>query len=138
MTSMNTTIGISTKRRSQSFWLISILILLPFALGTLNDLLGLPHAVRYLCDLAWMSLLCLLFLNASRFKAAGTKSLAVWIMLFLWYTSLVYIVQFQSPLYYLWGARNNFRFYVMFFGIAAFMNRRPQLAIISCLTEFSG
>lgn len=120
---MNTTIGISLKRRSQSYWLIRVLILLPFALGTLNELLDLPYAVRYLCDVAWLMLLCLLFLNPTRFKAAGIRRLAVWTVLFLGYTSLVYIVHFQSPLYYLWGVRNNFRFYVMFFGIAAFMNR---------------
>ena len=44
----------------------------------------------------------------------------VWVAVFLLYTLVVYIVQYQSVLYYLWGIRNNFRFYAAFFAVAYF------------------
>ncbi len=120
---MNTKISISIKRRTQSYWLIMVLMLMPFALGTLNDLMGLPYALRYLSDVAWLMLLLLLILNEGRRKAADIGLLTVWTLLFLGYTLLVYLVNFQSPLYYLWAVRNNFRFYVAFFAVAAFLTR---------------
>lgn len=112
---------ITMKRRAQSGWLIQWLVLLPFCLGTLNDFLGLPYSLRYILDIVWMWLLLLLAVNPNRIKRSGTQKLAGLVMLFAVYTLLTYLIQFQSPLYYLWGFRNNFRFYVAFFAIAAFL-----------------
>ena len=43
-----------------------------------------------------------------------------WILAFFSITLAVYAVQYRSGLYYLWGLRNNFRFYVVFFAAALF------------------
>ena len=112
---------ITIKHRTQAGWLVWLLVLFPFLLGTLNDLLGFPYVIRYVLDLIWLTLLVFLLLNKHLISKSRTKKLCVWICLFLIYTLLVYLVQFQSPLYYLWGVRNNFRFYVAFFAFAAFL-----------------
>lgn len=38
----------------------------------------------------------------------------IFVGVFIAYTAIVYIFRFQSPFYYLWGFRNNFRFYFAF------------------------
>lgn len=112
------------KKRSFTDWLMWLLILLPFLFGTLNGLLHLPWAIRYLLDVAWLILLFFYFWASPPRRAKGIQGLELWIAAFLGYTLLVYLVQFQSPFYYLWGIRNNFRFYAAFFVFAAFLRPR--------------
>lgn len=119
---MKTKYILTIKNKSQPEWLVWLLIGFPFLLGTLNGLLKLPWAIRYLMDAAWLALL---FFMQRRNQSKGKKKIKIltaWIVLFLLYTGFVYVVQFQSPLYYLWGARNNFRFYVAFFACCAFLD----------------
>lgn len=109
--------------RSQTGWLVRILVLLPFLLGTLNDLLGLPYGIRYLLDVVWV----LLTVYLLRFRASvdwrHTAPVAALVLMYLACAGLVYLVQYQSALYFLWGFRNNFRFYAAFFAFAAFLRR---------------
>ena len=111
---------ITLKKRSQAELLTGILIVMPFWLGTLREFLGLPSAIQYLLDAVW----CLLLAYMFRSRHKGPLILRVCVWLFLIYTALVYLVQFQSPLYYLWGIRNNFRFYAAFFAFCLFLNQR--------------
>lgn len=108
---------LTVRSRTQPGWLIWLLVLLPFCFGTLNDSLGLPWAVRYLLDGAWLGLLVFCLLRSFR----GVEGLVLWVGAFLMCTALGYLLRFQSPLYYLWGLRNNFRFYGAFFGFALFL-----------------
>lgn len=109
------------KKRTQPEWLVWMLIVFPFLLGTLNGLLKLPWAIRYLMDVTWMTLLLFLLRFKQSVNIKNTGRLSLWVILFLLYASFVYIVQFQSPFYFLWGTRNNFRFYAAFFSFAAFL-----------------
>lgn len=111
---------IRIKRRSQPQWLLWVLVIMPFFFGTLNELLRLPWAVRYLLDAAWL----VLFLLLMRFNwiiRGRSRLLAGWIVLFLFYTLMAYLPRYQSGLYYLWGMRNNFRMYVVFLSAATFL-----------------
>ena len=99
-------------------WLIWLLVLLPFLFGTCIELLGLPWAIRYLLDAVWI-LLLLCMTRIRRQSKTPTKWLAFWIGAFLLYTLVNYGANYQSGLYYLWGVRNNFRAYVVFFAGAA-------------------
>lgn len=112
---------ITIKRRTQAQWLVFFMVFFPFCLGTLNDLLGLPYSIRYAMDIAWVGALAFLGLKTYSARRKSISKLAVWVTLFLLYTGFVYIVKFQSPLYYLWGIRNNFRFYITFFAFSAFL-----------------
>ena len=110
-------------RRSQPGWLIHILLILPLLLGTVNDLLGLPYGIRYLLDGAWVGLLIYLLRFYALVDWTYIRKFNLLIGAFLLITALVYPVQYQSALYYLWGLRNNFRFYVAFLAYAAFLTR---------------
>lgn len=113
---------IRIKKRTQPGWLVWLLIMLPFFFGLLNELLGLPKLIRYTLDVAWLWLLLLMVLKSRMQNSSGISKPIIWVWLFLVYALLAYIVQFQSPLYALWGVRNNFRFYVAFFAFIAFLS----------------
>ncbi len=123
---MKTSPYIKIKKRSQPLWLIWFIIVYPFSFGFLNDLIGLPNAVKYLMDIAWISLIVLAVMNLNRKRVFIERSSAfiyIYPIAFLLLTFVVYLFNFQSPLYYLWGLRNNFRFYVAFLAFVLFLKR---------------
>lgn len=109
------------KKRSLPEWLTIFIVLFPFVSATLIQLLGLPYAVSYCVDLAWMLLFVLGALPAYQNKKVRVNTLGFWVILFAVFTLLSYLMLWQSPLYYLWGLRNNFRYYAAFFAVAAYM-----------------
>lgn len=117
---------IKIKKRSQPLWLIWFIIIYPFSFGFLNELIGLPNAIKYLMDIAWITLIVLAFMNINRnrvFIEKGTGFIYIYLAVFLLLTFVVYLFNFQSPLYYLWGLRNNFRFYIVFLAFVLFLRR---------------
>lgn len=100
--------------------MLRLLFLLPFGLALLTQLLPFPEAIKYLCDVAWLCLAVLVFMQR-RPQCTGIRAATAWVILFLLYTAVVYLIQYQSVFYYLWGFRNNFRFYVMFLAAAMFL-----------------
>ena len=114
---MNKKLTIRIKKPKQTDLLLGILFWFPFLLEGLTGLLDMPRAIAYTCDAAWCLLLGYIFLSGRR----GDQPLGIWIWLFFIYTVLTYLPQWQSPLYYLWGMRNNFRFYAAFFAFAVFL-----------------
>lgn len=121
---METNFTLRIKKRSQPGWLMWLIIMLPFFLGTLNELLGLPWAIRYTLDAAWGVLLVLMLYAQKRLCWKPVQGILGWICFFLVYTAAVYAVEYQSYLYYLWGVRNNFRFYMAFLAVALFLRLR--------------
>lgn len=118
---MKTKLTITIKKRSQPEWFSWFIVIMPFLFGLLNTFLGLPYALRYLIDVAWVILAFLLIRYRPLKRTKETQGLVLWVCLFLICTLLVYLVQYQSGLYYLWGFRNNFRYYAAFFAFAAFL-----------------
>lgn len=118
---MKTKLTITIKKRSQPEWFSWFIVIMPFLLGLLTTFLGLPYALRYLIDVAWVILAFLLIRYRPLKRGKETQGLVLWVCLFLICTLLVYLVQYQSGLYYLWGFRNNFRYYAAFFAFAAFL-----------------
>lgn len=114
------TIVIRVKRQTQAAGLMQWLLLLPFAFAALTELLFFPNAIKYVCDLIWGCLLVLFLMQRRPIRREYMVG-CLWIVLFLLYTLMVYVVNYQSALYYLWGIRNNFRFYVAFFAFALFL-----------------
>ena len=119
---MKAKLTITIKKRTQPEWLSWFVVVMPFLFGLLNTLLGLPWAIRYSIDVAWVMLAVMLLRYQPLKQVKRINGIAFWIILFLCYTLLVYLVQYQSGLYYLWGFRNNFRFYAAFFAFAAFLD----------------
>ena len=114
--------SIYIKRRTQTGWLLFLIIMMPCFFGFLVDVFRFPNAIKYTLDAVWLCLLVYLIRFYRLLQWRKVKQLLVWSLAFLGYTLLVYLFRFQSPLYYLWGARNNFRFYVTFFAMALFMD----------------
>ena len=112
---------LTIKKRSQTELLVGILVLLPFFFGLLNGFLGLPRTIRYGMDVAWVWLTVIMLRHKGLLRGKGVTGLLAWVILFLVYTLLVYLVQYQSGLYYLWGFRNNFRRYFAFFAFVGFL-----------------
>ena len=109
---------IKINRCSQAGSLLWLIIVLPFLFASLCELMKLPWAIRYVLDIAWIALLVLLRMHN---KGKKTGLLFVWVLLFCIYTAVTYLVQYQSALYFLWGLRNNVRFFVAFFAFTTFL-----------------
>lgn len=120
---MKYNLRLKIKKRTQTGWLMWFLIVFPFTFGTLIDILHMPNAIKYLLDLAWLALLVYIVRFSGMLNFRKTRHFLIWVFLFLSFTVLVYIFRYQSLLYYLWGLRNNFRYYVTFIALTVFMSR---------------
>ena len=128
---MRSNYRITIKRKSQPGWLMWFIILFPFTFGTLIDFLNVPTAIKYILDLAWLSLVVYMVIFHRNLPQTKTKGLLIWIVAFFTYTLLVYMVRYQSVFYYLWGFRNNFRFYIVFFAFPVFMDETEAEGYLS-------
>lgn len=117
---------IRIKKSPQPQRLLGLLMVLPFLLGTLTELLYLPDGIRYVLDGAWLWLLVWMLRFSKKLGRTSAWRQARWVTAFAVYTLAAYLPRWQSGLYYLWGFRNNFRFYIAFFAFTA------------CLTEEDG
>lgn len=126
---------ITIKKRSQPGWLMWLLIVFPFLFGFLNHLLGLPWMIRYSLDAAWLSLGLLMVRFRRSINWKCVKGLVSWMIFFLIYTYAVYMVQFRSPLYYLWGIRNNFRVLMAFVAFSVFLSSEDVESYLKLLDK---
>ena len=108
------------RKRTQSGYVILLIVLLPFLFGFLNEILMLPYAIRYAIDLLWLFLLFVLIYFQHKIHYRNIRLLLWWVFAFFAVSVALYALNFQSPLYYLWGVRNNFRFYPFFFAACVF------------------
>lgn len=108
---------IHRKHRSQNEILVWTLFWGPFLLAPLLEFLRLPGAVKYLLDVSWVLLFLTMVTRRKRKIDRTARGLVHWVVCFFLLTLLNYLVNFQSVFYYLWGLRNNFRGYVLFFAV---------------------
>lgn len=120
---MTNRLKITFRKRSQAGNLIWLVIMLPFLFAFFVEWLGVPHMLRYSVDVAWVLLFFYVLLAQKRANKERMGALP-WIAgVFFVYTAVVYLVQYQSLFYYLWGVRNNFRGYVAFFAFVVFLKK---------------
>ena len=96
----------------------------PFCLSFFIDLLHVPGFIKYALDFAWVTVFFCLFI---RKKVSVNKKLIPFVgfvILWLIYVFVTYMFHFQSIFYFLWGLRNNLRFYIAFLGFAAFCSKK--------------
>lgn len=105
------------EKRPIPFWLILWIIALPFAWGMIFQLLSLPSLLKYTADVAWVGLFCYMILRRNIDIDKKISPLVILVTVFFLYCLVTYLINYQSIIYYLWGMRNNFRFYVFFFAI---------------------
>ncbi len=112
------------EKRPMPCWLIFWIFALPLAWGTIFHFLSLPAAIKYTADVAWIGLLCFMVLKRNIDVAKKIYPLVLLAVTFFLYCLVMYIVNYQSIVYFLWGMRNNFRFYVFFFAVVLYFRER--------------
>lgn len=119
----NSNFQLKIQKHSQPYWLLMVVILMPMICGFLTEVLPLPASIKYVIDVCLIALIVLIGINLSKQKILffkGSMLLFIGVIVFLILTFIVYITKYQSILYYAWGVRNNFRFYVAFFSFVLF------------------
>ncbi len=95
-------------------YLAYFIFIMPFLLSFLLDIVHLPSVLKYTIDAAWAIAVVLLFFKRRVVFDRNLLPFLVFIGGFFLYTLIVYLFSYQSVLYFLWGFRNNFRFFFAF------------------------
>lgn len=103
---------ITIRKRTQAQWLHWFIAVFPFVCQFLVVDCHFPSAIRYTMDIA-LIILTVLSIHRLGWAIANRKAVR-WTAAFLLYALINYIFHYQSALYFLWGMRNNFRFYLYF------------------------
>ncbi len=125
-------ISISKDRLPRRLIIFQVVFILCFLF--LIDILHFPSSISYLTDIIWIMLFILIIIN--RQKIAFLKFYRNWILLFFAYTMMMLIINQQSLLLYLWGLRNNFRFYVFFLACVLFLKSKDINSILKIMIFF--
>ncbi len=120
---MNYELGqLHIKKRSFPQWFSLGIFVLPFFFSFFIDLLNLPSFIKYINDVMWVALLIVMFFSKQiRIKKNITPFIVI-SLLWLLYVLFVYLFNYQSIFYFLWGIRNNFRFYIAFLAFSSFLD----------------
>lgn len=113
---------IRIKRRRQNEVVVLYIFLVPFLFAMLTELLHLPSLVKYTVDLAWLFILLTMVIKKKYPIPREANILKVWVIAFFIYCVCNYILHYQSLLYFVWGLRNNFRFFVFFLACIYYLN----------------
>ena len=110
------------KKRTLPEWLTLYIFLFPFLFSFALDFLNLPSVFKYTVDVVWIAVLLIVFARKNIVLQKKVVPFAVFAGAFLLFLFIVYLFNFQSPFYFLWGARNNFRVYAAFLAYITFFN----------------
>lgn len=102
------------KKRSAQETFTFVIFFFPFIMAFLLEFLKLPSFVKYVTDVMYVGGVLLAASGRSAFIRKKHAPFVLFTVMLLLYTLVVYLFNFQTPLYYLWGVRNNFRFYAAF------------------------
>ena len=112
------------RRKTKTEWLTLYVFSLPFLFFLLMGILGFPELVKYTIDIAWVCLLFCMLNRRDLYLDRHTGRLAAIIGIFFAISCVGFLSHYQSVWYYLWGIRNNARFFVFFFACIFFLNRK--------------
>lgn len=116
----------------QSVLLLWALLFGSCFLGTVAPIDLLSNGAKLLLDGIWLVLLVYL-LRFGKSALTGLWEFVLWTGIFLFLTAAVQLVQKTQVLSYLWGVRNNFRFYVAFLAAGAFLRQRDRESLFRLL-----
>ena len=128
---MQGVLNIQIKKRSLSEWLAVFIVVMPFFLSFFIDFIGIPSFIKYSIDVAWILLLIIMFFHKQILICKGQTVFLLFVASWFLYVSIIYIFNFQSPFYFLWGIRNNLRFYIAFMAFIYFFGEDDVLGILN-------
>lgn len=121
---MNNSYGkLYVKKRTTPAWLSLYIAIFPLIMAFLIDFLRLPSFIKYTVDAAIIVILAIGILQKQMLLKKQLTPFVIFICSFILYTLITYLFNFQSPFYYLWGLRNNFRFYIAFAAFILFLDK---------------
>lgn len=110
------------KKRSLCGALTLYMFITPFFLNFLQDTLHIPGVIKYTLDIALVIVfICMLFVKEQHVYKKMLPFL-VFLIGYIVYVSVTYLFQYQSIFYFLWGTRNNMRYYIAFFAFVYFFD----------------
>lgn len=111
------------KKRTLPEALTIFIFAMPFLLPTFLQLFSLPGVLKYTIDVAWVLGCIILFFRKNVTLPRKLAPLVTFVVVYFLFEFVVYLFNFQSIIYFLWGARNNFRFYAAVILFATFFER---------------
>lgn len=113
---------IRIRKRGQAEWLLSYVLLVGMLQGGLIDFLHIPSVIKYTIDLAWIFVVILM--RAKQIVLVNKDIYLLYVIagLFFIFSLFGFALNYQSALYYLWGLRNNIRFFVFFIACTVVLN----------------
>lgn len=130
---MNTSGILRIEKRPLPYWLILWIVALPLCWGTFFHLLSLPSILKYTADIAWIGLLVFMIFRRTIEIQKKILPIVALVAVFFTYCLVMYLINYQSVIYFLWGVRNNFRFYIFFFAIAVYLQERDAERVFEVL-----
>lgn len=110
------------KKRSVQEWMALLVLVLPFTFALLIEVFRLPGIIKFSIEFLLLCF-CVLFIKKKYvFIDKKLKPFITIVLLYFLYTLISYLFHFQSPLFYIWGTRNTFSFYIAFFAFIAYLN----------------
>lgn len=109
------------RRKTKSEWTALYILVIPFLFALLVDVFRLPDLVIHTVDIAWIALLAAMLNKKTNFISHAAKKLLIISSLFFAFTLAGFLLNYQSVFYYLWGLRNNARFFIYFFACIFFI-----------------
>lgn len=121
------------KKRTMPQWFAVFTVIVPFLFGFLFETLKVPQLLKFSIDVMWFVLFVLMVCKKNlEFKKSITP-LLVLVVLFFVYTLILHLINIQSPFYFVWGVRNNFRFYVAFFAFIYFLREDDAESLLKLM-----
>ena len=102
--------------------LVLFLFVMPFTFFFLMDVLRVPPLLKYTLDVVWLCLLLLMSGRTVSLPDSSSMALLRVVGAFFACTIVGFLLNYQSLVYYLWGLRNNLRFFVFFFACILFLS----------------
>ena len=109
------------RKKSISEWSVLFILFMPFVMSFLMDFIGLPNFLKYSIDIAWLCSLVIMLNRNQQVVDTGVRKLLLCVSIFFGVSLIGFLLNYQSALYYLWGIRNNARFFVYFFACVFFV-----------------
>lgn len=119
------------KKRGQNEAMVLLMLAIVFSFGLFLDLLQLPSLYKYTTDIVWLGLFATIVVNGFRTPNAETQRLLAFVLIFWALTLFGFVLNIMNPLYYLWGFRNNFRFFVFFFACSMFVKESAAIEVLN-------
>lgn len=113
-----------------------VIFIMPFFLSFLQEFIGFPSFVKYVIDVCWLGALISLFMVRRVYIKKDITPLLSIIIAFFLIALIVYFFNFQSPFYFLWGLRNNLRFYIAFLAFTVFFEESDIKTCMKFLDVF--